>query len=153
VKPSTVCPEPGCPHLTPCAIHSTRVAAIVGKAGVGKSRLVADLQQILGWDALSIDIERRDGGGWDTLTAKVARLTAPTLVESVMIPPRYRAILRRQDAVVVLITCEEIERVRRLASRGETRPAQREYDYADVAVTVDTTDGLSHAETVAAQIS
>jgi hypothetical protein len=98
-------------------VAMTRVVAVVGRPGVGKSLVVRLLAGRLGWQAFGIDGERSRGGGWPSLCSRVARLTEPALVESVVFPVAYRRALARHDAGVLVVRCSEPERQRRLAGR------------------------------------
>jgi hypothetical protein len=95
----------------------TRVVAVVGRPGVGKSSVLRLLTARLGWQAFGIDGERARGGGWPSLCRKVAELTAPALVESVLFPAAYRRALAHHDAGVLVVKCAEPERQLRLAGR------------------------------------
>jgi adenylate kinase family enzyme len=116
-----------------------RILALVGKPAVGKTRLADELQALLGWQRLSIDTEREQGGDWPSLVAKLEHTRAPTIVESVAMPRPYRRALANQRATVVLVQCEEDERLARLTCRGEERVPARAYANRMAARRVDRT--------------
>jgi len=97
-----------------------RVIALIGPMGCGKSTIAEAMAAKLGWQVLSIDQETAEGGGWLSLIAKVRKLEAPAIVESVLLPPHYRAALYEHDTTIVKVECGERERRRRLKKRGET---------------------------------
>jgi hypothetical protein len=119
-------PEHGARALAPPAerdaaagggLAMTRVVAVVGRPGVGKSLVLRMLAERLGWQAFGIDSERARGGAWPSLCRRVAALTAPALVESVLFPAAYRHALARHDAGILVVKCSEPERQRRLSGR------------------------------------
>ena len=121
----------------------TRVLAVCGQMGAGKTTLLDELNELLGWDRLSIDAERAAGRDWAELSARVRRLTKPAIVESVVLPAVYRTALKAQDTTIMLVTCDEDERKRRVAAAGEHRPSDRlNYSRSMTHFRVDTTHGV-----------
>lgn len=95
-----------------------RVVAVVGATSSGKSTLVRRLVAECGWPVLSIDEERRRGGGWFSLVAKARRIERPTFIESVLVPASYRSALALHDARSIVVTCDGPTRVQRMLDRG-----------------------------------
>lgn len=96
-----------------------RVLAVTGMSGVGKTRVAGQLRELLPrWISLSIDGERRRGGDWSTLAVKVQGLAANAIVESIAMPAPYLHALRFHTVRVVVVTCDEAERLRRCRARG-----------------------------------
>lgn len=95
------------------------VIALTGAVGVGKTEVGRTLAHNLpNWVLTRID----DHPDWSALVDRVNHLRTNAIIESVLIPPRYRAALRRHNSALVVITCDEAERLRRLEMRGEGRP-------------------------------
>jgi gluconate kinase len=130
----------------------TRVLAITGACCAGKTTVANALNEHLGWDRLSIDQEREQGGDWPSLTHKVRHLTKPTIVESIAMPSSYRSALNRHDTTTALVTCDELERQRRLQARQETRPTGRQYSLRFVNTKINATHALTdeHLQQLAA---
>lgn len=105
-----------------------RVIALIGAMGAGKSTIAEKMAAKLGdeWEVLSIDQERAEGGDWRTLVEKVKHLKHPAIIESVLLPPVYRAALREHDTTIIKVWCTERERRRRLSIRGEHRVLKTE---------------------------
>jgi len=120
----------------------TRVLAVTGGSCAGKTTLIGELNELLGWDLLSIDAERAAGRDWPGLDRRVRNARRPVIVESIAMPADYRAALARHDTTIMLVTCTEDERQRRLEHRGETRPTGRNYSRSHTHFRVDTTNGV-----------
>lgn len=116
-----------------------RILALVGKPAVGKTQLADELVALLGWSRLSIDSEREQDGDWPSLVAKLEYIRTPTIVESVAMPLIYRRALANHSTTVVLVTCDEDERMERLERRGDEPVPARAYANRMAALRVDRT--------------
>lgn len=97
----------------------TRIVAIAGLAGSGKTTLADALVERLGWARLSIDSERAGGGDWHTLISRLDYARQPTLIESVILPAAYKRALCHHDARLIHACCDDDVRLQRLQAREQ----------------------------------
>jgi hypothetical protein len=116
-----------------------RILAAVGACCAGKTTTLDALNELLGWDRLSIDAERESGRDWPHLIRKVLALRTPALIESVAMPLNYHVALKRHDTTIMLVTCDPHERHLREQARRETRPTGRNYSRSDAHFRIDAT--------------
>lgn len=98
-----------------------RIVALVGSPGVGKTTVAECMvEQLHGWDYISLAAEREAGHGYASLIRKIENAMVPTIVEIDMLAPIVRKALLKHDVTVILVHCMERERVHRLRQRGDT---------------------------------
>lgn len=97
---------------------NVRVLAVAGDAAVGKTALIDQINVHLDWNVLGVDCERSEGGDWETLVAKVAKIKNPTIVESILVPKSYKRALTAHDTLVIYCTCDETVRQERILERS-----------------------------------
>jgi hypothetical protein len=131
------------PPRQPAGRSRSSWAASAGSATKGKTTFLDELNELLDWDRLSIDAERAEGRDWRDLAVKVRRLTRPSIVESSVLPRIYLQALKTQDSTLMLITCDEDERKRRIESRGEQPSERVNHSRSMTHFRIDTTHGVT----------